>query len=84
MSPKHKGEPFNRKARLRTCNELGISGFLGLSHFEDLGAASFASSLRCRALVLQRNLFGTLNVHLFPALHTIGLHNITLLVFDWE
>lgn len=56
---------------------------LGLSHLEDLGAASFASPLSGCALVLQRDLLGTLNIHLFPALHTIGLHNITLLVFDW-
>ena len=52
---------------------------LGFADSEDFGSAAWTFTLGCGATVLHRYCPGILNIYLFPALHTIGLHRSTSL-----
>jgi len=47
---------------------------LSLAYSEYLGPAVWAYTLRCRSLILHRYRLWVLDLHLFPALQTVGLH----------
>ena len=52
---------------------------LGFAYSEHFRSAAWTFTLSCGATVLHHYCLGILNIYLFPALHTIGLHWVYLL-----
>ncbi len=61
-------------ARLDNGSECSTDLGLGFAYAEDLGPAAWAFTLSCGATIFHRYCLWILNIHLFPALHTISLH----------
>jgi len=53
---------------------------LGFAYSEHFRSAAWTFTLGCGATVLHRYCPGILNIYLFLALHTIGLHWVYLLL----
>lgn len=51
---------------------------LGLADSKYLGVTNWAVALSRRTTILHRNGLGVLDLHLFPAFHTISLHSFLL------
>jgi hypothetical protein len=64
--------------RLGNGSECSTDLGLGFAYAEDLGSTAWAFTLSCGATILHRYCPGIPDIHLFPTLHTIGLH-LTLL-----